>query len=387
MQGQSEFDLKNYTGADQAYGTALSLSAANDPKRQSIVDRQAASIYKYAETLIAQDQKPTAVAQLLRVQQVSPNSEIARTAQYDAGNQLIELKRWSQAEQVLLDFRQRYPQHPLTKTLYAKLVVIYQATEQWALAGNELSTMANVSDDPVLRRQSLLLGGELYEKSGQLSLAVDNYQSYIQRYPAPLDDRVETINKLANVYKRQSNSGQYEYWLNQLIVAHDSAGASATDRSLYLAAAALAYQARKQYQRFARVRLTLPLRNSLQRKQSALKKTVNAYQKVINYGVADFVTEANFYLAEVYVRLSNDLMQSQRPSGLDALAQEQYDILLEEQAYPFEEKAIGLHQQNIALVTKDLYDDWVKKSYSSLAKLVPGQYNKPEQRGLIRALY
>lgn len=385
--GQSEFDLANYKGSEEAYAQALALTAPGSPDRQSIIDRQAASIYKYAEGLLAKGDQQAGVVQLLRVQEVAPNSGIALTAQYDAGNQLMEMKRWSQAENIFLDFRQRYPNNPLTKTLYAKLVVIYQETQQWVLAGNELTAMAAVSDDPVLRRQSLLLAAELYEKSGQISKAIANYSDYIKRYPEPLDDRIEAMNKLSLLYKNQNNIGQYEYWLRQMIVAHDSAGPQQTQRSLYLAATALNYQAQKDYQGFENVRLTLPLQNSLRKKQAALSTAVASYQKVIDYGVAEYVTEANYYLGEAYVRLSSDVLKSERPRGLSALAQDQYDILLEEQVYPFEEKAIELHKSNVARTKSDLYDEWVKKSFASLAKLSPGQFNKQETSQVISELY
>lgn len=385
--GQSEFDLENYAGADEAFGQALLLTDANDPSRQSIVDRQAASVYKYAENLLAQGDQQGAVNQFLRVQVIAPDTEIAITAQYDAGNQFMEMKRWQQAENIFLAFRQKYPKHPLTKTLYAKLVLIYQESEQWIKAGNELTQMATVSDDPEMRRQSLLLAGELYEKSGQVEAAITSNLSYIQRYPAPLDDAVETMNKLGALYRKQKNIAQYEYWLNQMVIAHDKAGNNATERSLYLAATATNYQAKKSYQNFARIRLTLPLKTSLARKKEALAASVATYNKVIDYGVLELVTEANYFLGELYVRLRDDLLDSERPKGLDTLASEQYDMLLEDQTYSFEDKAIELHKSNIARVQDDVYDDWIKRSYQSLAKLIPGQFDKLEGRSLVRELY
>ena len=71
-------------------------------------------------------------------------------------------------------------------------------------------------------------------------------------------------------------------------------------------------------------------------------------------------------------------MASDRPVKLSALEQEQYDILLEEQAYPFEEKAIEIHQQNAQRSHLGTYDLWVKNSFASLSQLVPGRYNKHE---------
>ena len=96
--------------------------------------------------------------------------------------------------------------------------------------------------------------------------------------------------------------------------------------------------------------------------------------------MAEFTTQASFRIGEIYAQLSRDLMDSQRPNGLDELELEQYEILLEEQAYPFEEKSIEIHQANAQRSWKGTYDQWVKRSFDALAKLLPGRYNKQETR-------
>ena len=57
---------------------------------------------------------------------------------------------------------------------------------------------------------------------------------------------------------------------------------------------------------------------------------------------------------------------------------EQYDVLLEEQAFPFEEKSIKLHEVNAARAREGIYDEWVQKSFVALAQLNPGRYAKGE---------
>ncbi len=99
---------------------------------------------------------------------------------------------------------------------------------------------------------------------------------------------------------------------------------------------------------------------------------------MLNYGVAEFTTQASYRIGEIYAQLSRDLIKSERPKDLDALALEQYDILLEEQAYPFEEKSIQIHQTNSQRSWKGTYDPWVKRSFEELAKLLPARYKKPE---------
>jgi Flp pilus assembly protein TadD len=71
-------------------------------------------------------------------------------------------------------------------------------------------------------------------------------------------------------------------------------------------------------------------------------------------------------------------MASERPANLDADELEQYDLLLEEQAYPFEEKAIELHEVNAARAADGLYDESVRQSYDALARLKPARYAKQE---------
>lgn len=97
------------------------------------------------------------------------------------------------------------------------------------------------------------------------------------------------------------------------------------------------------------------------------------------FGSKDYVAAANFKLANLYLTLAHDLMQSSRPKDLSALELSQYEILLEEQAYPFEETAIGLHENNTARTQTGLYDEWVKESFNKLSDIMPGRYNKPEQ--------
>ncbi|HEY6240961.1 MAG TPA: hypothetical protein VIW78_08990, partial [Burkholderiales bacterium] len=73
------------------------------------------------------------------------------------------------------------------------------------------------------------------------------------------------------------------------------------------------------------------------------------------------------------------LLDSQRPRKLSKDELEQYNVMLEEQAFPFEEKAIELHEINARRVRGGIYDEWVKKSFTALVKLRPVRYAKVEK--------
>ncbi len=97
------------------------------------------------------------------------------------------------------------------------------------------------------------------------------------------------------------------------------------------------------------------------------------------YEIAGVTTSAAYHTAQIYSHLARALMQSERPSNLDADSLEQYNILLEDQAYPFEEQAITLHETNAARVQNGYYDAWIGKSLQALSALVPAQYAKQER--------
>lgn len=376
----SQFDAADYASAEVSYRSALALMEAQDAERNSVVERIAASMFKAAEQKVAAGDMSGAVAQLLQIEAAAPGSDIAVRAQYDAGNYLMELKDWQAAERVFIDFQQRFPQHALNATLAPKLALIYQETQQWDKAAAALAVMAKNDADPEARRQSLYLSAELYQKSGRLGDAANRYAEYVKAYPKPFALATEARYQLLQLAQEQGDDKARRYWLNQLIEADAKAGGDRNDRSRYLAAYASSQFAGEAFARFERIKLTLPIKKSLAAKKGALDETLKAYKKVLDYGVAEFVTEANYRIGNVYSQLSRDLMNSERPKGLDELALEQYEILLEEQAYPFEEKSVELLAATAERSWEGLYDKWVKQSFQELAKILPARYGKQEQR-------
>jgi cellulose synthase operon protein C len=68
---------------------------------------------------------------------------------------------------------------------------------------------------------------------------------------------------------------------------------------------------------------------------------------------------------------------------LSPLELEEYELAIEEQAYPFEEQAIAVHENNLKLIAAGIYNGWIDKSLQKLAEFVPARYAKPEERSAI----
>lgn len=374
----SQFEMGKFVDAEISYRQLLSMLDTKDTDREQVIERIAASIYKQAESMVAAEDKNQAIEKLLSIQLVAPNSDIAISGQYDAANYLLELSQWQRAEEVLLDFKESYPEHRLISTLPAKFALLYQESEQWGKAAETLSGMYATETDPDVKRDTLYLAAELFEKANNIDGAIEHYRIYANTYETPFGLATEARFHLVELYKETNDVGKRDFWLKKLISSHAQAGANATDRSRYLAAYAAIKFANDDFESFSQIKLTQPLKKSLAKKKSSLSQALESYKKVTNYGVAEFATESNHRIGMIYAQLSEDLMTSERPKGLDELALEEYDILLEDQAYPFEEKAIVIHTGNAERAWTGIYDEWVKKSFAALAELLPARYGKKE---------
>ncbi|MDO3384619.1 tetratricopeptide repeat protein [Gilvimarinus sp. SDUM040013] len=377
--GHAEFDQQLYAEAEGAYWRALELhrdwgDQPGSPSANELRERIAASIYQQAQQSLASGDTATAIAQLLRIDSDLPNTEIASTALFDAGHAAQTAGNWAQAEALLTRFAANYPNHELAARIPAKLIVIYEAMGAWELAAGLLSQQSG-SEDTELARQSLLTAAEYYDKADNWEEARNHYRDYAHTYQEPFSDRLEVELRLSELYAEAGDESSRDFWLRRLV---QSGRQTPTERSRYLGAKAAATLAEAPYSNFRNIALTLPIKTSLNRKRAALDSALAAQRQVLDFKVAEFTTQANFFIGEIYTLLARDLMASERPDGLNALELEQYDILLEEQAYPFEEKAIELHEANARRSFDGLFDDWVAASIDSLAKMLPARYGKQE---------
>ncbi len=377
--GEANFELGVYDQAEAAYARARELLPPNDPLRKDLTERLAASVYRQAEAKRAAGDGLAAVDDFLRVAAVAPDASIRSTAEYDAAVQLVNLKSWERAIGVLESYRRSYPGDGRQRDVARNLAVAYAEANRPLQAAVEFERIAETpAEEMALRREALQSAADLYEKAGEVSRSRTALERFVERYPAPLAPAIEARQRLADLAGRAGDESARLRWYREIVRADAAAGAERTDRTRVLAARAQLALAAPQRDAFRGIRLVAPLRRSLEQKRKALDVALAAYRAAVDYRVADVTTAASFEMAELYRTLANDLLRSERPKGLGADELEQYDLLLEEQAFPFEEQAISLHEINAARAREGLYDDWVRRSYATLAELKPARYGKTE---------
>jgi tetratricopeptide (TPR) repeat protein len=381
--GHSQFALQQYALGESTYEQIIQLLPDNDPRRLDLEDRLAASIYKQGEENIRNNYVPLAINDFLRVLAKTPKSAIRVNAQYDAASYLLQMQEWQQGIDLFADFRRRFPKNKLTENIQNQLILAYQQNENWQQAADELLVLHQANPQSEEGRQALYVAAQYLHKIDNRQPALETYRAYAHSYPMPFAEANEARFIMSEFYLASNENSKRRFWLNKLIQADKQAQKSSdierSDRTRYLAAMASRVFADDKLYVYKEIKLTQPLKASLAKKKTALNNALNAYNQTLDYKVEEFSTSANFSIADIYHQLAKDLMTSSKPKNLNTLELEQYDLLLEEQAYPFEEKAIDIHETNVKRSWQGSYDSWIKKSFSALEKLLPGRYNKQEK--------
>jgi cellulose synthase operon protein C len=377
--GNSNFEQGVFDKAETAYTHAQTLMPAGDPERGVIVERLAASIYKQGEQKSKSGDSAAAVEDFLRVSALAPTSKVRANADFDAAALLIKDKHWDRAIVVLEGFRRNFPQSPLQADVTRNLAVAYTESNRPGQAAVEFEQIAQTpGESPDVQREATLQAADLYDKAGNTPKSRAMLEAFVKHFPQPLNPAMEARNRLSAITAKSGDMAARDYWLRDIIAADRAAGAARTDRSRALAAKATLTLAIPVREEFRRIKLVMPLKKSLAEKRKAMEAALKAYEQAADYQVADVTTAATFESAELYRQLGKDLMSSERPRNLSKDELEQYNVLLEEQAFPFEEKAIKLHEVNAARTKDGTYDEWVQKSFAALALLNPGRYGKAE---------
>ncbi len=385
------FERGGFAKAEAAYAEVLALTPQDDAGRTQFVERLAASAYKQGEQARAAGKARDAVAHFNRIATLAPQSAVRATAQFDAAAVLLGIKDWDGAARSLEDFRQRYPKHALQDDVGGKLALAYLEQSQWAKAAGEFERVAANHKDPQVARGALWQAAELHEKAVEKAAdkspdkaaaratAAKTYERYVKQYPEPVEPALEARFRLARMAKEDGNAPrEFAAW-KEIYQLERAAGKARTERTRTLGGLAALALTEPALEAYRKVPLIEPLKVQLKLKKAKMEEVMKAYGAASEYGVAEVTTAATYHTAALYRDFGKALMGSQRPKKLNKAELEQYNVMLEEQAFPFEEKATELHEINAHRTADGHYDKWVKSSFAALGDLRPLRYRKAER--------
>jgi len=378
-----EFEWKDFKQAEKSYGKALDSMPENAPERNALMKKQAVAVYKQGELSRQEGDLKSAVAHFSRVKTVSAEVGLVASAEFDAASALIGLRDWAKAAVVLESFRRANPQHKLQSEVTKKLAVVYLENGDIKKASLEFEKVSYLSADTAYQIEALWQAAELSEQLSDNERAKKIYEKFVKRFPRPLERSIEARQRLVELNERDKKLVLATQWRVKLVNADAKGANQRTDRTRYLAAKASFALAEPVFDSYRKAKLTVPLKKSLKSKRKLMDKALKSYGRAASYKVPEVLTASTYRIAEIYQDLGLAIFNSERPKKLNEEELEQYDLLLEEKAYPFEEKAIEFHEVNVSRFADGLYGVWVWKSLEQLKEFLPVRYNKTERNDVI----
>ncbi len=371
----SRFMLQQYSEAEKASQQALALS--HSPEQQVLLRaRLAAAIYKQGESAQQAGEWQRAASHFLRVASVVPGAKIIPQAEYDGATAYINSNEWREAAEVLERFVSSYRQHPLHLGAQEKLAFAYSEMGETGKAAHAYSALASMEKNLQKKRTWLSQAADLHQQEGNYVMAIQLLNQYQGLSQTKDMAYFEVALRIAEIEERNRNLEGYRQQLNQIVAQISSL--SATPGLTQQAANASLALAESYHQAFQEIELVHPIKDAMGQKKAAMQKALDYYRQAADYRITTTTTAATHHIGEIYQQLSYALLHSERPKGMDSEELEMYSMMLEEQAFPFEEKAIDLYQLNILRIKDGIYDEWVRRSFKALGELQPARFDKRE---------
>lgn len=391
MLGESTVSVRRYADAEDAFSRLLAQPELATPRREQVRERLAYATYRHAEELRDSglaEQRQRAAEKLMDVVSLSSDAAVKASAHYDAALLRYELSQWQASAALFNQFMARYPDSELITDAQSLVASAYEESEDFTRAAEAYRRIALHSKTALsVRYQASLKAAELYRRVGDMPSVAHVYEDHLRHFPEPVAEAQRIRWQLAALVADQDGSRQsYEQRLLE-IVDIDRQHPDLPDELHLIAAKSSLALAEGAIDRAREIRLSQPLQESLARRRQAMDDAVAALDRAMTYQFASVTTAASHKLGILYLDFAKALLNSDRPDGLSDDVLAEYRLLLEEQAFPFEEKAIAVLEGNLTRLHSGVWNPELRKSLMVLTQLEPARYQKrPKLEGVYHAL-
>jgi tetratricopeptide (TPR) repeat protein len=378
VRSQHALEQQQWLQAEQATAQLLALQReAGAAGSDETARRLATALYRQAEQAW-QSRQASAAELFRRAIEAAPASDIAAAARFDLATVQMAGRDWAAAVATLQGLRAAHPAHPLTARAAPRLAAAHLELGQPGPAAEELLRVAAAAE-PEAARAALWQAAELLLQDRQPARAATLFERYVRQHPQPPEPALQARLQLARLAQERGQGAQALGWARELQQAAAAPDVASLPRTPALVAQASLILAGPALEAYRQVRLVEPLARQLALKKSRFEAVVQAYAAAAQGGGPEVVTEATFRTAAVYEDFGKALLAAPRPRGLRKAEAEQYQVMVEEQAFPFEEKAAELHEANARRTAEGRWDPHVRDSLAALARLKPARWNRSER--------
>jgi TolA-binding protein len=383
--GQGLYDSGRFLDAESTFRRALPGATAQ--QSAAITALAASSLFQAAARDRTAGRDTEAIAELVRLASDYPSTTVAPAALNEAAELHARAGRSADAAALWRRLAEQYATSNEAPQAYRRLAATAEASGDLAAAIKWYGRLAERSD-PGPRDELTWTIAALAEQAHDWPRAEQTLSALAARSDLPPDRTIEAgfrAGRAASNQRRPSASSLTDTALARYRTWRGQAGTHEATQADVLAAQALVALGDQHAAACAATRLKDPLEQSLAQKRAALNAALGVYAEAAEIKIAATTTEATHKIGEALDEFFHALLASDRPGNLTAEQIEQYNFLIDEQAAPFEERAVTAYETNVRRAQElGLADPWITKSYERLADLRPARYRRPERLELLR---
>jgi TolA-binding protein len=331
------------------------------------------AIFKQAEIQEEAGDPEAANRDFFRLADEFPKQEAAPIALYRAAENLRAAGREDEAAGVYERLARSYPESEYAQNALVLSAQIFASLGDWRKAALGYEDLYRASPDAPGAADALFRAARARERGEEPAEAVRLFAEFAARFSA--DPRVA---------EARFREGEAVRGLGRLREAADRyrlawESEAPGDASVYRAEAALA-RGKLSLAALREVELAGDLERSLARKETLLTEALVELTRAASLPYAETLTESLYRAGEAFEHMKEALLGSERPSGLTEEEREEYDFLLEEKAFPLEERAVGYYRKGVSAAREaGVCTVWVERMFGRLEALMPWAYQRAEE--------
>ncbi|MBI5235313.1 MAG: tetratricopeptide repeat protein [Deltaproteobacteria bacterium] len=343
--------------------------------------------FRIAEDSLNRGALAEAIERFHEAHKTAPGSKTGELSLARAAQIAIRLKKPRDIEASVKRIVEAYPGTEWRFTLLAEAGRSFEAVDA-ASAGRFYELASNAAPKPSEAAKLLFAAGVFYESA---SLNNGNgsdeaeaaYKRYLLLDNIPTDKALEAAYRLGSLQLKMGKKSDGMKTLKKLAVADDR---STTGRQ-YPARAKLILL-RDAHNDYLKIALTQPFEETFERKNALLDKLLKDYAEIAEANVPELLPEVFYYMGQSFENFKDAILLSERPSELAKDELEEYNFLLEEKAYTYDEQAVKAYENSLyAGRDQRIYTESLQKSLERLAFLKPAIYKRGFGEAELAPLY
>lgn len=338
--------------------------------------------YRIAEDSLNRGKLAEAIERFHEAYKTAPGSKTGELSLARAAQIAIRLKNPRDIEASVKRLVEAYPGTEWRFTLLAEAARSFEAVDA-ASAGRFYELASGASPHASEAAKLLLTAAVFYESASSNDEAEAAYKRYLLLGNIPTDKALEAAYRLGSLQLKTGKKSDGMKTLKKLALADDR---YTTGRQF--PARAKLILLRDAHGDYLKIALTQPFEETFEKKNALLDKLLKEYSEIAGLSVPELLPEVFYYMGQSFENFKDAILLSERPSELAKDELEEYNFLLEEKAYTYDEQAVKAYENSLyAGRDQRIYTEPLQKSLDRLAFLKPAIYKRDFSEAELAPLY